>query len=182
MQLLGVAVSFAGVLAILSHGSIAALLALELNPGDLLVVLAMAMWSVYTVCLRWRPRGLHMLSFLFVIACVGDLCVLPLYLAEATFGRRMVASLANFAALASVGLFSSVLAYIFWNRGVEEVGANVAGLFVHLMPVFGVVLAGIFLAEPLAPFHMVGIALILTGIAITSRLGRKAPPVPAGTD
>ena len=49
-----------------------------------------------------------------------------------------------------------------------------AGLFVHLMPVFGVLLAWLFLGERLAPYHMAGIVLILTGIFITSRLGRRA--------
>ena len=76
--------------------------------------------------------------------------------------------------------FSSVLAYIFWNRGVEEVGAQVAGLFVHLMPVFGVVLAWLFLGEQLRVYHVVGIALILTGIWVKSRRGRGVAP--AGTD
>jgi drug/metabolite transporter (DMT)-like permease len=75
-----------------------------------------------------------------------------------------------------------LLAYIFWNRGVEQVGASVAGLFVHLMPVFGVVLAWIFLGERLALFHVAGIALILTGIGIMSWLGRRPAPAPAGTD
>ena len=84
--------------------------------------------------------------------------------------------LPNVAALVSVALFSSVLAYIFWNRGVEQVGASVAGLFVHLMPVFGVVLAWLFLGERLALYHLVGIALILAGIWITSRLGRRRAP------
>ena len=77
--------------------------------------------------------------------------------------------------------FSSVLAYIFWNRGVEQVGANVAGLFVHLMPVFGVLLAWLLLGETLLPFHVAGIVLILTGIWLTTR--RRAPVVvPVGTD
>jgi drug/metabolite transporter (DMT)-like permease len=141
----------------------------------------MAMWAVYTICLRWRPAGLNLLTFLFVLACVGDLSVLPLFLAELAFGRHMVVTVANVAALVSVALFSSVLAYIFWNRGVEQVGANVAGLFVHLMPVFGVVLAWIFLGERLAGYHLVGIALILAGIYVTSRLGRRTP-VPAVMD
>jgi drug/metabolite transporter (DMT)-like permease len=90
----------------------------------------------------------------------------------------------NVAALVSVALFSSVLAYIFWNRGVEVVGANVAGLFVHLMPVYGIVLAWLFLGEGLATFHVAGIALILTGIWITSRYraSRSAVAVPIGTD
>jgi drug/metabolite transporter (DMT)-like permease len=179
LQLGGVAVSLAGVLTILSEGSLAALLAFRLNRGDLLVILSMAMWSIYTICLRWRPAGLGSLSFLFALALIGDLCVLPLYLGEMAFGRRMVWTWTHFAAFASVALFSSVLAYIFWNRGVEQVGAQVAGLFVHLMPVFGVVLAWIFLGERLAPFHLAGIALILAGIFVTSR--KAALPAPAGT-
>jgi drug/metabolite transporter (DMT)-like permease len=84
-------------------------------------------------------------------------------------------------AVATVALFSSVLAYIFWNRGVEQVGANVAGLFVHLMPVYGVVLAWLLLGERLLPFHLADIVPILTGIWLTSR--RRAPVIVAvGTD
>jgi drug/metabolite transporter (DMT)-like permease len=181
LQLAGVGISLAGVLTIIGQGQLDTLLSFRLNVGDLLIILSMAMWAVYTICLRWRPAGLSLFTFLFVLACVGDLAVLPLFLGELAFGRHMVVTLANVAALASVGLFSSVLAYIFWNRGVEQVGANVAGLFVHLMPVFGVVLAWIFLGERLAGFHLAGIALILAGIYITSRLGRPAP-VPVAFD
>ena len=140
----------------------------------------MAMWSAYTILLRWRPPGLTMLSFLFTIAVIGDTFMLPFWLAEHALVRQIVWTWPAFASLACVALFSSVLAYIFWNHGVEQVGPQVAGLFVHLMPVFGVLLAWLFLGERLAPFHVVGIGLILTGIGITSRRGRGVAP--AGTD
>ncbi|GMU71903.1 MAG: DMT family transporter [Betaproteobacteria bacterium PRO3] len=169
VQIAGVAISLGGVLAILSQGSLATLVAFRLNAGDLFVILSMAMWSVYTIALRWRPSGLHPLSFLFTIALVGDLCMLPLWLGEMALGHTIAWSWQALLALASVALFSSVLAYIFWNRGVEEVGAPVAGLFVHLMPVYGVLLAWLFLGETLGLHHVAGIALILAGIAITSR-------------
>jgi drug/metabolite transporter (DMT)-like permease len=119
-----------------------------------------------------------------VLAVVGDLCMLPMWLGEMALGHFIVWTPAGVLALVSVAMFSSVLAYIFWNRGVEQVGAPVAGLFVHLMPVFGVVLAWLFLDERLAPFHLAGIALILAGIVVTSRYAprRGATPVPAGTD
>jgi len=180
LQLGGVAVSLCGVLAILSGGRLEKLASLSLNRGDIFIVAAMLMWSVYTIGLRWRPTGLHTLTFLFVIACVGDLAVLPLYLGEMALGARMTFSWLNLAALVGVALFSSVLAYIFWNRGVEQVGANVAGLFVHLMPVFGTLLAWLLLDERLQLFHVAGIALILTGIYVTSR--SAAPPVPAAPE
>src|SRR5207248_5105461 len=109
---------------------------------------------------------------------VGDCAVLPLYIAETLFGRQANWSSEAIIAMASVGLFSSVLAYIFWNRGVEQVGANVAGLFVHLMPVFGTILAWLFLGESLQAFHVIGIAFILTGIYVTSRGAARAVAVP----
>jgi drug/metabolite transporter (DMT)-like permease len=182
VQLAGVGVSLAGVLMILTRGSLEALASFRLNGGDLLLIMAMAMWSVYTIGLRWRPQGLHMLTFLFVLMVIGDLAVLPFFAAELAFGRHMVVTPVNLAAIAIVSLFSSVLAYVFWNQGVTQIGPSVAGLFVHLMPVFGVVLAWAFLGERLALFHVAGIALILSGIGITSRLGRRTAPLPAGID
>jgi drug/metabolite transporter (DMT)-like permease len=180
LQVAGIVVSLAGVLTILSRGSLEALAGFRLNTGDLLIILSMAMWSVYTIGLRFRPPGMHLLSFLLVIACIGDLAILPFYLLETSLGRPMQWTTSAAVALAGIALFSSVLAYIFWNRGVEQVGANVAGLFVHLMPVFGVVLAWVVLNERLAAFHVTGIALILCGIYITSRFAPVV--VPVGTD
>ena len=180
LQVAGIAVSLGGVLTILAHGSLTTLAALRLNIGDLLIILSMAMWSIYTICLRFRPPGMHVLSFLFAITCIGDLAVLPFYALETMLGQPMHWTPAAALALLAVALFSSVLAYIFWNHGVERLGANVAGLFVHLMPVFGVVLAWFVLDERLAPFHVAGIALILCGIYITSRFAPVI--VPAGTD
>jgi drug/metabolite transporter (DMT)-like permease len=180
VQLLGVAVSLVGVLAILSGGSLATLARFRLNAGDLCVILAMAMWSLYTVLLRRRPLGLDRLSFLFVLAIVGVVIMFTLWLGESLHNRSPVWSARSFAALIGVAIFSSVLAYVFWNRGVELLGPAVAGLFVHLMPVFGALLAWLFLGERLEPYHLAGMALILTGIAVTSRAGR--PVLPAGTD
>ncbi len=178
VQLAGVGVSLAGVLAILSQGSLATLASFQLNRGDLFVIASMLLWSIYTICLRWRPAGLHMLTFLFVIACIGDLGILPFYLAEMALGATFTFTLIDFAALLGISLFSSVLAYIFWNRGVEQVGASVAGLFVHLMPVFGTILAWLFLDERLHAYHLIGIALILTGIYVTSRGAARAMAAP----
>ena len=78
-------------------------------------------------------------------------------------------------AMLYVGIFPSFVGYVFWNRGVHEVGSNVAGIFVHLMPAFGALLAWIFLGEHIRLFHVVGIALILAGITLTTRTRRAVP-------
>ena len=180
VQLAGVGISLTGVLAILSRGSLDTLVAFRLNIGDIFVILAMAMWSLYTVLLRRRPPGIDVVSFLFVLVVIGEACMLPLWLAETLLFRPMVWTPATFLAIAGVALFSSVLAYVFWNRGVDAVGPQVAGLFVHLMPAFGAILAWLFLDERLELYHVAGIALILAGIALTTR--RRRIPAPTGTD
>jgi drug/metabolite transporter (DMT)-like permease len=181
VQLGGVAVSLAGVLAIVSHGSLETLAAFRFNGGDVLVLLSMVAWATYTVALRWAPRGVDPLTLLFALASAGVLWLAPLFAWEFASGERMALTPANLAALAFVALFPSVLGYIFWNHGVERVGATVAGLFVYLLPAFGVALAWLFLGERLFLYHIVGIALILTGIWITSRHAR-AVKVPAALD
>ena len=177
LQLVGVSISLVGVLTILSEGRLQTLLGFRLNIGDIFIILSMAMWSVYTIMLRWRPAGLNVVSFLWVVAVIGNTCVLPLWLGEMALGHFVAWSWTNLAALLTVSFFSSVLAYLFWSRGVEEVGANVAGLFIHLMPVFGIVLAWLFLNEGIAPYHVMGIVLILSGIWLTSRYGRRRPDI-----
>ena len=85
---------------------------------------------------------------------------------------------ASVAAMLYVGIFPSFIGYVFWNRAVAEVGSNVAGIFMHLMPAFGSLLAWIFLGERFEPFHLAGIALILAGVWLTAR-GHRPAPLPA---
>jgi drug/metabolite transporter (DMT)-like permease len=177
LQFLGMMVSLCGVATLLSRGSLEELLAFRLNAGDLIVIVAMLLWAVYTLCLRLRPPGLHMLSFLFAIAVMGVLAMVPLYLGEHALGYTMTFGAGNLLALAYLGLFPSFIAYIFWNRGVELVGASVAGLFVHLMPVFGSLLAWIFIDEQLHAFHIAGMAAILAGLFLTTRDAPSAGPM-----
>ena len=169
LQLAGLAISLCGVLAILARGQLAVLAAFQLNFGDLILLAAMVQWALYTLALKWRPGGIHPLAFLFTCAVIGVIAMSPAYAVELAMGRRIVWSWGVAGALFYVGLFPSFIGYIFWNRGVHEVGPGVAGLFVHLMPVFGSVLAWIFLDERLYAFHLAGIALILSGIFLTTR-------------
>src|SRR5205814_2808806 len=101
-----------------------------------------------------------------------------LFLVEmAFFGGHVELTPATASAMLYVGIFPSVVGYVFWNRGVHEVGANVAGIFMHLMPVFGSILAWLLLGERIYVYHLAGIALIIAGIALTSR-GRRAVIAP----
>ena len=178
VQALGVLVSLAGVLAILTRGDLRVLAELTLNKGDLIVLAGMVFWAAYTIFLRMKPAELPGLAMLACCGVVGVSILLPLFVAEMLFlDGRIEFTPATVSAMLYVGVFPSFVGYIFWNKAVAEVGSNVAGIFVHLMPAFGSLLAWIFLDERIYLFHVAGIALILAGIALTSR-GRRVVPEP----
>ena len=178
LQTFGVAVSLAGILAIICRGDPAVLAQLEMNKGDLIVLFGMVFWAAYTVFLRMKPAQLPGLTLLACCGCVGIVLLTPLMLTEMwMLGGRVEFNPATLAAMLYVGIFPSFVGYVFWNRGVQEVGPNIAGIFVHLMPAFGAILAWLFLGERIHLYHVVGIALILAGIALTTR-GHRAMPEP----
>jgi drug/metabolite transporter (DMT)-like permease len=172
-QGLGVMTSLAGVLLIISGGDLASFGMLQYNVGDLLVFLAAIIWALYSVNLRKYPLGLHPLAYQTAIVIIGLVFLLPLYLLELAAGRTMPMTPATVATIGYVALFASVLAFIFWNRAVAELGANIAGPFIHLMPVFSTILAVVFLGETLSRIHLIAIPLIFGGIFMTT-LGLKA--------
>ncbi len=167
-EIVGIVASFCGVLAIVARGDPRNLLALTLNLGDIWILLSVVAWAVYTLLLPQRPAA-HPLAFLFAIALIGVVATLPVYLWEIAAGRHIVHSTGAWLAVAYAGVFPAFLGFVFWNKGVEQVGASRAGLFIHLMPAFGILLAGLFLGEALLGFHFVGIALIFGGIFLNMR-------------
>ena len=170
LQTLGVAVSFCGALAIIARGDPAVLLQLSLNRGDVWMIGAVLIWAIYTVGLQWRPAGVHPMLMLAALIAVGLGALIPAALWELLVtGRTMTTSFVTLPSVLYVGIFPSFLGYIFYNRGVAEVGANKASLFIHLMPVFGTLLSIAFLGETPQGYHLAGIALILAGIALTTR-------------
>ena len=178
IQTLGVAISLAGILTIIARGDPAVLAQLEMNKGDLIVLFGMVFWAAYTVFLRMKPAELPGLAMLACCGVVGVALLFPLMLVEMLFlGGHVEFTPATVAAMFYVGIFPSFVGYVFWNRGVSEVGPTIAGLFVHLMPAFGALLGWLFLGERIHLFHVVGIALNFAGIALTTR-GHRATPEP----
>jgi drug/metabolite transporter (DMT)-like permease len=176
-QAAGVATSLAGVLMIVAQGDLDTLLHVRLNPGDLWVLAAMLSWSIYTVVLRWRPRRLSSTAFTGSLIGIGVAVLLPIFAWDYGAGHRTQWGPVTWSAVAYFAVFPSVLAYFFWNAAVARVGGERAGAFLHLMPLFGALLASIFLGESLLWYHFAGAVLIFAGLFVTSRSGRMRAPV-----
>jgi drug/metabolite transporter (DMT)-like permease len=167
-QACGIAVSLTGVLVIICHGSLTVLLTIKFNRGDVCFVLALATYGFYAAYLRKRP-AIHPLSFLAVGMGLGAAMLIPGVIWEIASGRTVVFDAESLASFAFVCIFPSLLGYLFLNRGIELIGANRAAPFIHLVPVFGSVLAIVLLGERFELFHAVGYALVFAGITIATR-------------
>jgi drug/metabolite transporter (DMT)-like permease len=167
-QAAGVVLSLAGVLVILLHGDLTALKSIEFNKGDIIFTVALAIFGFYSVLSLKRPQ-IHGLSFVgFTFGC-GAACLIPLWIWELFSRPVMQIDTANLLTLFYVAVFPSTLAYICFNRGVQLIGANRAAPFFHVVPVFGSIMAIVFLGERPQLFHMIGFALVLTGVFVASR-------------
>jgi drug/metabolite transporter (DMT)-like permease len=172
-QFAGIAISLIGVFVILLRGDLAALTAIQFNRGDLMFAGALLVFGLYSALLTRRP-AIHQLSLISFCTATGAMLLLPLALWEYASGLVLTPDLLSLATLAYVILFASALAYLFFNRGISLIGPNRAAPFLHLVPVFGSVLAILLLGEELKPFHLVGYALVLAGVIIASQQGATA--------
>jgi drug/metabolite transporter (DMT)-like permease len=174
MQIIGILVSSVGVLFIITHGNFQRLQDIDFNRGDIIILVNMILFAVYSCVLRKLP-SLHWLSFIFLIAAISAVALTPFSLWEIASGQTFVVSVPTLLAILYFSIFTSFLAYVFWMRGVEKIGAARGGPFLHLIPIYSAVLASVFLGEQLMAYHLIGFLLIIAGVwAASRRSGPKA--------
>ena len=164
----GLAVSLTGVLVILLQGDLTTLKNIEFNIGDIIFVAALLIFGLYSTLTFKRPQ-IHPLSFVgFTFGC-GAAALIPLLIWELMTRPLMQFDTANLLTLFYVAVFPSTLAYLCFNRGVHLIGANRAAAFFHVIPMFGAAMAIVFLGEHPRLFHVIGFALVFSGVIVASR-------------
>lgn len=174
-QLLGAALSVAGVLVVLARGELQQLLHLRLVPGDLYMLAATLAWAAYSWLLTrpGYPASLraHWAGFLMAQVVFGLPWAGAFALGEALWMGPVATAwgwpLAG--ALLYIALGPSLTAYLCWGAGVRRVGPSTAGFFANLTPLFAVLLSGLVLREPPRLYHGLAFALIGGGIVVSSR-------------
>lgn len=180
-MVLGVALSFAGMVVVVIRGDLAVLETLSFTRGDILILIGIACYSAYSVLLKRRPEGLSPNTFIAVMVVIGIPPLLPFYFWEISSGRTFEWSLEAFAIFFYSGIVVWLLANVVWVRAIAVVGASVAAQFHYLMPIFGSILAVLLLGEAFLLHHSIGLVLILIGIylAIGVRRPGTADSAPA---
>lgn len=178
LQMTGLILAFCGVLVILTRGSIDTLLDVNFNPGDLLMILSISSWALYSVLLKRWPLDIPLFPLLCVLITLGTPMILPFYLWELQSEGGFAVNMPNLAALLYVGTLPSVAAYFLWNNGVKTLGPGTTGLFAYLIPVFAALIGVPVLGESIHAYHAAGGGLVLAGLIASSR----QPKVPVTTE
>lgn len=168
-EIVGVPLAIAGVAVIVFKGNLAGLLALEFNPGDALFVLTSFCWAIYSVLLRNDPfPDLPTLPLIGVVAMAGAITLLPAAMLEVFWTGHFPSTAGTWLGIGSLIVVSSLFPFTAYQYGVKIVGPSITGVFLYLLPPYGVGLSVLLLGETLRPFHLAGLALILGGVILAT--------------
>jgi drug/metabolite transporter (DMT)-like permease len=175
MQVVGVLITSVGVLVIATSGAPLAILEIEFNRGDLLMLAASVLYAFYAVALRKRPQ-MPGPAFFTLLALIAAVTSLPLLAFEALTSGLAMPTTNGLLVMAFVAIFPSCLAQLYFMRGVDLIGPGRAGVFMNLVPVFTAILAVVVLGEPFSAFHLVALVLVISGILLSQRTPRSSKP------
>ena len=173
-QILGVILSLTGVLFIVTKADIQLIKELEFNKGDLSMVIGMLSWAIYSALLRKKTHPISQLALLEIIIICGFIFLVPIYLIEMSFGNKIILGLPFILTLGYVVLFPGIFAFLFWIKGIDIIGANRSGVFLHLMTIFGALMAIVILGEKFMFYHFLGAIFIIAGITLSNKSKKNA--------
>ena len=173
-QVIGVILSFLGVIIIITKANFEILKNLNFNKGDITMVIAMLSWALYSTLLKKQKYEISQLSLLQVVMSFGLIFLIPIYFIEYQLGFRITLEKPFILILSYVVLLPGLASFILWIKGISIIGANRSGVFLHLMPIMSAIMAMIIFDEKFMFYHMLGACFIITGILLSNKKVRNA--------
>ena len=168
-QISGLIVSILGILAIITRLDLNILLTLSFNKGDIYMLVAIISWGIYSALLKRKTFNISLLSLIQVICTFGLIILLPAFLFELTQEKIIEVNSNFFYILFFIAIFPSIGSYYCWAGAVSIIGANRAGIFLSLIPLFSTIFAMIFFNEKFLFFHFIGSVLIILGLFLSNK-------------
>ena len=173
-QIFGVILSLLGVLFIITKSDMNIIKNLAFNRGDLIMAIGMFAWALYSALLKKKSYEISQITLLEVVIITGLIFLIPIYILEMNFGNQIVLGKPFILTLTYVVLFPGLASFFFWIKGIAIIGANRAGVFLHLMPVFGSIMAIILFDEKFMFYHLLGAIFIIGGITLSNKKIKNA--------
>ena len=168
-QIFGVILSLLGVLFIITKSDLNLIKNLDFNKGDLIMASGMFAWALYSALLKKKTYEISQITLLEVVIIAGLLFLIPVYILETKLGSALVLNKPFILTLSYVVIFPGLAAFFFWIKGISIIGANRAGIFLHLMPIFGSLMAIILFDEKFMFYHLLGAIFIVAGITLSNK-------------
>lgn len=168
IKLIGCIISFIGVIEVVSKGSFKNVINLNLNFGDILMLIACLCWGIYGVLLKKTSKDINQISLIFIIAFIGFACLLPLFILQTILVGTSPFNFTNIFTYIYVGIFVSAVAWYCYNSCVNIIGPINTSMIFFLLPVFGAVMSYLIIDEMLYSYHAIGFMLIVGGIVISN--------------
>ncbi len=168
-QILGVVLSLTGVIFIITKADLNLIKNLDFNKGDLSMVVAMFSWAIYSALLKSKKYEISQVSLLEVVIICGLTFLIPIYFIEMKMGNQIILGKPFYLILGYVVLFPGLAAFFFWIKGISIIGANRAGIFLHLMPIMGAIMAMLIFDEKFMFYHILGAIFIIAGITLSNK-------------
>ncbi|MDA7573987.1 DMT family transporter [Candidatus Pelagibacter sp.] len=173
-QLSGLLISMLGILAIITRLDLNILLSLNFNKGDLFMIGAIIAWGIYSAYLRKQTFNVSLLALVHIICSFGLIFLLPMFILDVTQGKTIEMSSNLFYILIYISIFPSIGSYYCWAGAVSIIGANRAGIFLSLIPLFSTIFAILFFNEKFLFFHLIGSILIILGLFLSNKKIKNA--------
>tara|TARA_B100000073_G_scaffold286908_1_gene248699 strand:+ start:120 stop:1019 length:900 start_codon:yes stop_codon:yes gene_type:complete len=173
-QIVGVILSLLGVLFIITKSDLEVIKNLAFNRGDLIMALGMFAWALYSALLKKKTYEISQITLLEVVIISGLIFLIPIYILEMIFGNQIVFGKPFILTLSYVVIFPGLASFFFWIKGISIIGANRAGVFLHLMPVFGSIMAIFLFNEKFMFYHLLGAIFIIAGITLSNKKIKNA--------
>ena len=168
-QIFGVILSLIGVIFIISKANIDILKNLKFNKGDLTMIVAMFSWAIYSALLKKKKYEVSQITLLQIVIICGLIFLIPIYFIEMNMGYLIKLGQPFYLTLTYVVIFPGLASFFFWIKGISLIGANRAGIFLHLMPIFGAIMAMIIFDEKFMIYHFLGALFIIAGITLSNK-------------
>ena len=173
-QIFGVILSLLGVLFIITKSDLEVIKNLAFNRGDLIMASGMFAWALYSALLKKKTYEISQITLLEVVIITGLFFLIPIYVLEMNLGNPIIIGKPFILTLSYVVLFPGLASFFFWIKGIDIIGANRAGVFLHLMPVFGSIMAIILFDEKFMIYHLLGAIFIIAGITLSNKKIKNA--------
>tara|TARA_B100000900_G_scaffold234438_1_gene199017 strand:+ start:25 stop:918 length:894 start_codon:yes stop_codon:yes gene_type:complete len=168
-QILGLIISVLGILSIITKLNLKIILSLNFNKGDLIMIGGVITWGLYSSFLKKKTFTLPLLTLVHVLCSFGLIFIFPQFIYEFSQGQTMQLDMNLFYILIFLALFPSIGSYYCWAGAVSIIGANRAGIFLSLIPLFSTIMAIFFYDEQFRFFHLIGAILIILGLFLSNK-------------